>query len=228
MDDTTLPFGATHEVVNQPPPLEGLDLYASDAALRDALQREGGGWAEAHVAAYGKIAGGELMELGFAANVNKPQLKLFDRYGHRLDEVTFHPAYHRAMELGLKYGVHAFAWANSETPGAHVARAALCFLHHQAEQGTGCPLTMTYACVPALRANATVANEWLPLVTALDYDPRVLPAKQKRACTIGMGMTEKQGGSDVRANTTRAHRHGDEWELSCMTSDRYDRGLASA
>jgi putative acyl-CoA dehydrogenase len=213
MDHPSLPFGVTHEVVNQPPPLENLDLYTTDAALRDALHREGGGWAESHVSAYGRIAGGELMELGFAANANKPQLKLFDRYGHRLDEVTFHPAYHRVMELGLQHGVHAFAWVNSEKSGAHVARAALCFLHHQAEQGTGCPLTMTYACVPALRVNSIVAQEWLPRVTALEYDPRVVPASQKRACTVGMGMTEKQGGSDVRANTTRAHRLGDQWEL---------------
>ncbi|MBI2383899.1 MAG: isovaleryl-CoA dehydrogenase, partial [Gammaproteobacteria bacterium] len=224
-----LPFGVTHEVLNQPPPLGSLDLYATDAALRDALRREGGAWAEPQVAAYGRIAGGELMELGFAANANKPQLRLFDPYGHRLDEVSFHPSYHRVMELAMRHGVHSFAWVHEDKPGAHVARAALCYLHHQAEQGTSCPITMTYACVPSLRAQPDVAREWLPRVTALDYDPRALPAAGKRACMIGMGMTEKQGGSDVRANTTRAHAAGGgayelvghKWFLSAPMCDAF-------
>jgi putative acyl-CoA dehydrogenase len=204
-----LPFGVTHDVVNQPPPLENLDLYAADAALRDALHREGGGWAEDRVAAYGRLAGGELMDLGEAANVNRPELRLFDRYGHRLDEVTYHPAYHQLMAHATSHGVHSFAWANADRPGAHVARAGLFFLHNQAENGTSCPLTMTYACVPVLAADERLATEWLPRVTALEYDPRSLPAAEKRACLVGMGMTEKQGGSDVRANTTRATSIGD-------------------
>lgn len=179
------------------------------------------------------------MALGTAANVNRPQLRLFDLYGHRLDEVDFHPAYHRIMEVACTHGVHAFAWHHEERPGAHVVQATLFFLHYQAEQGTGCPLTMTYACVPSLRTEPALAAEWLPWITALDYDSRVLPANYKRACTIGMGLTEKQGGSDLRANTTRAHALGDgtyelvghKWFFSAPMCDAFlvlaytDRGL---
>jgi putative acyl-CoA dehydrogenase len=198
----------THSVENQPPPLVGFNAYLQDRALREAVHREGGGWGEERLSALGELAGGELLELGFAANLNKPVPRLFDRYGHRLDEVEFHPAYHRVMELAMAHGVHAFAWRNAERPGAHVARIALAFLHAQAEQGTGCPLTMTYACVPSLRHDPQLAAEWLPRVTSLEYDPRSLPAGEKRGATVGMGMTEKQGGSDVRSNATRAHPLG--------------------
>src|SRR2546423_2917193 len=140
----------THDVENQAPPLAPYDAYMTDVALREALHREGGGWAEESVAAYGPIAGGELMALGVLANENRPKLRTFDRYGNRIDEVEFHPAYHRIMELGIRHGVSGFAWRNTDRPGAHVARAALSFLHNQADQGTSCPLTMTYASVPAL------------------------------------------------------------------------------
>jgi len=196
---------ATHEVTNQPPPLAPYDAYATDLPLQQALIREGAGWALPAVAAYGPIAGGELMELGFAANENKPAFKPFDRFGHRIDEVEFHPAYHRLMELGIAHGIPNFAWRHAETPGAHVARAALMYLHGQADQGTCCPMTMTYASVPVFQHAPALAKEWLPRITAIDYDARLLPAWKKRGNTIGMGMTEKQGGSDVRANTTRAH-----------------------
>jgi len=195
----------THVVDNQAQPLGRYNAYLSDRALREAVHREGGGWAEDHLAAFGAVAGGELMELGYTANENRPKLRSFDRYGHRIDEVEFHPAYHRVMQLGMQHGVHAYAWRNAERPGAHVARAALAYLHNQAEAGTACPLTMTHSAVPALQHAPEVAARWLPRITAYDYDPRVLPAGEKTACTIGMGMTEKQGGSDVRANTTRAH-----------------------
>jgi putative acyl-CoA dehydrogenase len=194
----------THEVENQPPPLAPYDAYATDVPLREALQREGGGWAEDAVAAYGPIAGGELMGLGVLANENKPRLRSFDRYGHRVDEVEFHPAYHRIMELGVRHGVASFAWCNADRSGAHVARAALSFLHNQAEQGTSCPLTMTYASVPALRHQPGLTRDWVTRVLATTYDARSVPAWEKSGNTIGMGMTEKQGGSDVRSNSTRA------------------------
>lgn len=199
----------THAVENQAPPLQGYNSYLTDIALREAVAREGGGWADAHLAEFGAVTGGEMVVLGFAANENKPKLKTYDRYGHRIDEVEFHPAYHRVMQLGMQYGVHAFAWRNADKPGAHVARAALSYLHNQAESGTGCPLTMTHASVPALMHAPMLAKQWLPKIHSYEYDPRVLPGLQKTACTIGMGMTEKQGGSDVRANTTKAYMQAD-------------------
>ncbi|MFL5608390.1 MAG: isovaleryl-CoA dehydrogenase [Gemmatimonadaceae bacterium] len=194
----------THTVENQPPPLAPYDAYATDVPLREALQREGGAWAEDAVAEYGPIAGGELMALGVLANENKPRLRAFDRFGHRVDEVEFHPAYHRIMELGVRHGVSSFGWRNADRAGAHVARAALSFLHNQADQGTSCPLTMTYASVPTLRHQPDIARDWLTRVVEPVYDPRSVPAWDKHGNTIGMGMTEKQGGSDVRSNTTRA------------------------
>ena len=198
----------THRVENQPPPLAPYDAYATDLPLREALHREGGGWAEANVAAFGAVAGGELMALGVLANENKPRFRPFDRGGHRIDDVEFHPAYHRIMQLGIAHGVPSFAWRHADRAGAHVARAALAYLHTQPEQGTSCPLTMTYACVPAVRHHAALAGEWLPRITSIDYDARSIPAWEKRGNTIGMGMTEKQGGSDVRSNTTRAYPAG--------------------
>ena len=141
----------THEVANQAPPLGRYNAWATDTALREAVAREGGGWADEQLGEFGAVAGGELMELGYVANENRPKLRAFDRYGHRIDEVEFHPSYHRVMQLGMQHGVHAFAWRNEATAGAHVARAALSYLHAQAEAATGCPLTMTHSAVPALR-----------------------------------------------------------------------------
>src|SRR4051812_39116642 len=137
----------THTVDNQAPPLAPYNLWTADVALREAVAREGGGWAEAELKAYGAIAGGELMELGFAANENKPKLRSFDRYGHRLDEVEFHPSWHRIMQLNMAHGVHSFGWRHEGKAGAHVARAGLSYMAGQVEAGTGCPLTMTYAAV---------------------------------------------------------------------------------
>ena len=194
----------THDVENQPPPLAPYDAYATDAALREALAREGAAWAEPQVSAYGAIAGGEAMLLGFAANENRPTLRTHDRYGERIDEVEFHPAYHRLMDLAIEAGVVGFAWRNARREGAHVARAAVMYLHNQADQGTSCPLTMTYASVPALEQQPELAREWLPRIIAPSYDGRAVPAWEKTGNTIGMGMTEKQGGSDVRTITTTA------------------------
>ena len=200
---------STHRVENQPPPLSPYDAYGTDLPLREALAREGGGWAQAQVQAYGLLAGGEMMVLGALANENRPKLRAFDQYGNRLDEVEFHPAYHRLMQLGASHGVSGFAWRKDDRPGAHVARAALMYLHHQADQGTSCPLTMTYACVPALRHAPELARDWLPRIIAAQYDSSHRPAWLKSGNTIGMGMTEKQGGSDVRSNSTRAVPIGD-------------------
>jgi putative acyl-CoA dehydrogenase len=194
----------THDVENQPPPLAPYDAYATDVPLREALVREGGGWAEDQVAAYGVVTGGEEMVLAASANENRPKLRSFDRVGHRTDDVEFHPAYHRLMELGVEHGVASFAWRHAKREGAHVARAALMYLHNQADQGTSCPLTMTYACVPSLEQQPELARDWIPRILATTYDGRSVPAWDKAGNTIGMGMTEKQGGSDVRANTTRA------------------------
>jgi putative acyl-CoA dehydrogenase len=199
----------THSVANQPPPLAPYDAWTSDAPLRDAVAREGGGWHAAALSAYGRVVGDEMMELGRLANANPPQLHAFDRYGQRVDAVEFHPAYHRVMELGIGAGITGLPWRQEATPGAHVARAALMFLHHQAEAGTSCPMTMTYACVPALRHAPALAEAWLPRIAAAHYDFRDVPAAQKAGLTVGMGMTEKQGGSDVRANDTTATPAGD-------------------
>jgi len=208
------PVFRTHTVENQPPPLVPYDLWATDLPLRDAVAREGGAWAEAELAAYGRIAGDALMPLGVLANENRPKFKPFDRYGNRIDEVEFHPAYHRIMELGVAHGVPNFAWRNADRPAAQVARMALSYLHNQADQGTSCPLTMTYACVPALRHQPVLAAQWLPKVVATAYDGGHVPMTQKAGVTIGMGMTEKQGGSDVRSNSTLAYPlGGGEYEL---------------
>ncbi len=198
---------STHEVFNQAPPLGGeanpCNWYTSDLALQEAVHREQGGWGEDRLKAYGALTGGELYDLGFTANVNKPVLKTHDRYGHRVDMAEFHPAYHRLMEAAIEYGLPSLPWTNAG-PGAHVVRSALSYMHSQAEAGTGCPLTMTFACVPAIKHQADVAEQWLPGILSNEYDPRFLPADRKKGLTIGMGMTEKQGGSDVRANTTSA------------------------
>lgn len=198
---------ATHEVTNQPPPLTGYNAFASDTPLIEALERDGGGWGAQRCHAFGSWAGGDMIEAGFAANENPPRLKTHDRYGHRIDEVEFHPAYHRVMAAAIKHELHALPW-NEPRVGAHVVRSALGYMNSQFEAGHGCPITMTYAAIPALRHQPDVASIWEPLITSTEYDPRCLPAEQKNGATIGMGMTEKQGGSDVRSNTTKAYPAG--------------------
>ncbi len=194
----------THTVENQPEPLADYDAFATDPALQEALEREGGGWARAEVAAFGPIAGGELLRLGFLANEYPPVFKPFDSRGQRINEVEFHPSYHRLMQLGVEHGVPNFDHRHAGTSGAAVARAALAYLHMQPEQGNNCPLTMTHAAVPTLRHQPSLAQVWEPRIIAPHYDGRARPAWEKAGNTIGMGMTEKQGGSDVRSNTTRA------------------------
>ena len=147
------------------------------------------------------------MQAGFLANENRPVFKSHDRYGHRIDLVEFHPAYHELMRTAVEHGIPSLPWTDPQ-PGAQVARAALMYLHNQAEAGGSCPLTMTYASVPALRLQPDLAERWLPKILAREYDPRNVPMEQKAGVTIGMAMTEKQGGTDVRANTTRAFAVG--------------------
>ncbi len=194
----------THEVANQAPPLEGVDVFSSNLPLVEALEREGGGWAKERAAALGQFVGGLPQQFwGRLANENKPVLRTHDRYGHRIDEVEFHPAWHKLMAMGVENELHSLPWTSAE-PAAHVARAGLYMTAMQAEAGFACPITMTFAVVPALRATPALAAEWEPLVTATTYDPRLVPAAEKGSAIAGMAMTEKQGGSDVRANTTLA------------------------
>ncbi len=194
----------THEVFNQAPPLEGVDVFSSNLPLVEALQREGGGWAAERAAVLGKFVGGKPQQYwGRQANENKPVLRTHDRYGNRIDEVEFHPAWHRLMAMGVENELHSLPWTSDE-PAAHVARAGLYMTAMQAEAGYACPITMTFAVVPALRTTPALAAEWEPLVTATTYDPRLVPAAEKGSAISGMAMTEKQGGSDVRANTTFA------------------------
>jgi putative acyl-CoA dehydrogenase len=194
----------THEVFNQVPPLEGVDVFASNVPLVEAVQREGVGWVAERASVLGRFVGGEpQQQWGRLANENEPILRLFDRYGHRIDEVEFHPAWHQLMKMGVENELHSLPWT-SEEPLPHTARAALYMTAMQAEAGFACPITMTFAVVPALRAQPELAAEWEPLVTANKYDPRLIAAGEKGCAIAGMAMTEKQGGSDVRANTTFA------------------------
>jgi putative acyl-CoA dehydrogenase len=200
--------GTTHEVLNQVPALAGHDV-AADPALLAGLHREGGGWAEAELHELGQLAGAaDTAEQARLANVYRPVLRTHDARGHRIDEVEFHPAWHELMRTAVGHGLHAAPWADS-TPGAHVARAAKFMVWTQAEAGHGCPVSMTYACVPALRHAPDLAARYEPLLTALTYDPGLRVPDGKAGLLAGMAMTEKQGGSDVRANTTRAVPAGD-------------------
>jgi len=198
----------THAVTNQPPPLEDVNLFATHLPLVEALEREGAGWAGARALDVGAAWGAEPLRWGFAANEHPPRLRTHDRYGHRIDEVEFHPAWHRLMALASEHELHSLPWTTIEA-GGHVARAALYLTATQAEAGFACPITMTFAAVPALRTEPAVAAEWEPLLMARGYDGALGPAGAKGSAKCGMAMTEKQGGSDVRANTTVARAVGD-------------------
>ncbi|HEX9992075.1 MAG TPA: isovaleryl-CoA dehydrogenase [Acidimicrobiales bacterium] len=205
---------ATHEVLNQPPPLEGHDVFGADEALVEAVAREGAGWALDDLHDLGRLAGSpDAIEWGAAANANPPALRTHDRFGHRVDEVAYHPAYHRLMEVAVGRGLHTGPWSDPR-PGAHVARAAGFVVWSQVDAGHFCPVSMTYAVVPALRAHPGLAAEWEPRFASRTYDPSSRPAAAKAGALAGMAMTEKQGGSDVRANTTRAEPAGGDGEVA--------------
>jgi putative acyl-CoA dehydrogenase len=194
----------THQVLNQAPPFADVNLFSCDPALREALEREGAGWAAPQLEALGATLGrADVLDLARLANATGPRLVGYDRVGRRVDEIEFHPSWHTLMALLIGAGAHSSPWLDPR-PGAQVARAAQYLLFGQVENGAQCPVTMTFASVPALRRHPVLAAQWLPKVLSNEYDPRSLPVAQKRGALVGMGMTEKQGGSDVRANTTRA------------------------
>ena len=206
---------ATHEVFNQSPPFEDVNLFTADKALMEAVAREGGGHAAKRLAAFGAQCGSaEAFNRGRLANEHPPRLKPFDAKGRRLDVVEFHPAYHECMELSIKEGLHCSAWdhlakaGGKPVAGANVARSAGAYMAIQMEAGHQCPITMTNAAVPTLLLQPEIGQWWVPNVLAREYDKRFKPAAEKRGVTIGMGMTEKQGGTDVRASTTTAEPVG--------------------
>ena len=219
---------AIHRVDNQPPEFAPRDLWRDDAALREAVGREGAAAFAGRIAAYGALAGSELLALSFDAHRDRPRLRTHDRFGHRVDMVEFHPAYHAVMRAAIEHGVAGLSWAEP-VPGAHVARAALSYLHYQVEPGSSCPLTMTHAAVPVL-ARESALSEWTRKVSSCRYDSRDVPMADKAGVTLGMGMTEKQGGSDVRANASVATPlaggddyllRGHKWFLSAPMSDGF-------
>ncbi len=205
----------THDVTNQPPALENYNLFTSDSTLQKAVGNFGAAWSLRKLEKFGKLLGRrETIDLGFQANRHEPRLKSFNRFGQRIDEIEFHPAYHQLMKIGLDNGVASIAWT-AKKQGGHLAHAAMEYMLMQIEGGVCCPVTMTYAAVPALLNEPSLARIWEPKILAASYDPRYLPLDKKSGATIGMAMTEKQGGSDVRANTTSAHKTGKgEYELT--------------
>jgi len=222
---------------NQAPPLAGRNLYDADRALQEALDRAGAGWAQGELRRLGELAGEPaIIELGFLANRHAPQLLSHDRYGNRLDIVDFHPAYHQLMALGCEFGLHSSPWAEPRV-GSHAARAGAVLLFGQIESGTQCPLTMTYAATALLTRHASalpaLRETWLPRIHVRSYDRRFAPIEGKRGATIGMGMTEKQGGSDVRGNLSIAEPvarsgsgepyriTGHKWFMSAPMSDAF-------
>ena len=204
----SLYLAETHDVVNVAHDLVDFNPYLQDAALQEAVRREGAAWAHDDLVAFGeRVGSAEYLELGVLANRFGPELDTHDRFGNRIDLVRYHPAYHALMKTAIEHGLHSSPWTDPG-PGAHVARAARTYLHTQVEAGHGCPVTMTFAALPSLRTTPQLAQLWEPKITARVYDPRNVPDADKRGPTIGMAMTEKQGGSDVRANTTLAYPVG--------------------
>jgi len=217
-------------VTNQPPPLVGHNVVTSDVALTEAITRHGSADVVDDLTLLGVEAGtAEAREHGMLANQHHPELTPYDRYGNRIDEVTFHPSWHWLMERAIGHGLAAAPW-ESDAPHPHVRRAAGFFAWSQTEPGHGCPISMTYAAVPALRADEAIAKEWTPLLASRRYDPGVRARTDKVGALAGMGMTEKQGGSDVRANLTEARAtsedgvytlHGHKWFTSAPMNDLF-------
>ena len=196
---------STHEVLNQATALENYNVFEADTVLSEAVEREGADWAIGALSELGAICGrADVKQLGVEANENRPQLRTHDRFGNRIDEVYFHPSWHELMRIGVANGLHAAPWRDPQ-PGAHVARGAKTMLFGQVDSGPLCPISMTYSVIPAIRRQPEIAEEWEPRFLSLSYDgERLVPATDKKGALCGMGMTEKQGGSDVRANTTTA------------------------
>src|SRR5215469_14267107 len=196
----------TDQALNQVGPLTNYNLFLTDSTMVSAVERAGAGWAHAQLSELGRLLGTEeLQRWGFDANENLPVLHTHDRFGSRRDEVVFHPSWHNLMRTSIANRVHSLPWMEKRK-GARVARAALMMLTSQNEGGHGCPISMTFSGVATLRSEPELAQEWEPMVFSSEYDPRFAPATEKKGVLLGMGMTEKQGGSDVRANTTRAER----------------------
>lgn len=199
-------------VTNQAPPLQGVNFFTRDTALGDSLRPYADLFDDPGLTAIGELAGSEeALSHALPANQNSPVLRTHDRYGHRIDEVEFHPSWHWLMEKAVGFGLQAAPWT-SDKPSPHLTRAAGFYVWSQVEPGHGCPISMTYAAVPALRADKALADQWVPHLAATQYDPRRLPAAEKAGALAGMGMTEKQGGSDVRANLTTATPTGADGE----------------
>jgi len=215
--------------LNQPPPLAGYNTYLTDRPLYEAVAREGAAWAHPQLEVYGSTLGTiEAIDWAATANEYPPVLRTHDRYGRRRDEVEFHPAWHHLMRLAVEQGIHNLPWA-CDRAGAHVARAALAMLGSKNEAGHMCPISMTYSAVPVLRQHEAIAREWIPRICSTRYDPAFQPAACKQGALVGMAMTEKQGGSDVRANLTRAEAlnageyalHGHKWFCSAPMCDAF-------
>jgi putative acyl-CoA dehydrogenase len=224
--------GATHVVLNQVPPYEDVNLFEANAALRDAVKFNGPSLATGGLSGLGKLAGSaEMQRHARLAKLHPPVLHAHDRFGHRIDEVEFHPSYHQLLGAALAHRLHGAPWAAGGP--SHVERAAGFMLFTELEPSVLCPVSMTYAVAPALRANAALQQAFAGLLASPRYDARFQPAASKTAMTMGMGMTEKQGGSDVRANTTQARRDGDDawgeryrlvghkWFMSAPMSDAF-------
>jgi putative acyl-CoA dehydrogenase len=227
---TAAPFPfVTHEVANQPPPLEEVNWFEQDRALIEAVAREGGAWGKDKLGRFGSWLGrAATIRLGEQANRHPPTLRSHDRFGHRLDEVEFDPAWHELLGRAIAERVHALPWTDPQ-PGAHVVRAAAAFLLNQVDSGVCCPIAMTFAAPAALRDAPALAETWLPKLLSASYDRSSRPAALKAGVLVGMAMTEKQGGSDLRANTTQARAVGDgayelighKWFCSAPTSDAF-------
>ena len=224
---------ATHTVFNQAKALAGYNMFQSDALLQELIKRYGAEWAEDRLKDFGNFAGSAFgIGLAIDANTNLPVLKTHSRFGERIDQVDFHPSYHNLMAASIEAGAHSLPWTDPRD-GAHVARAALLYMAFQNEAGHCCQISMTYSAIPALRKQPELAKVWEPLITSTKYDSRFIPFMHKTGVTIGMGMTEKQGGSDVRANTTKAvpvgaagagqeyHLTGHKWFCSAPMSDAF-------